>query len=140
MSVSFDNVATLQSATSHQCSRDADGHGVGGRNGYPSDSVKAVLTEKYYVAEPEDHDQTRVEEFDSGEAPCPTSEENDSEEEEADSSDGEGAGATIHNANSLCASRNKLKTLFRPGNGSPSATNVVLVLVGVLVVIRFSIP
>jgi len=96
MSVSFDNVATLQSATSHQCSRDADGHGEGGRNGYPSDSVKAALTEKFYVAEPEDHDRTRVEEFDSGEAPCPTSEGDDSEEEEADSSDGEGVGATLY--------------------------------------------
>jgi len=96
MSVSFDNVATLQSATSHQCSRDADGNGEGGRNGYTSDSVKAVLTEKYYVAEPEDHDRTRVEEFDSGEAPCPTSDEDNSEEEEADSSDDEGAGATVY--------------------------------------------
>jgi len=95
MSVSFDNVATLQSATSHQCSRDADGNGEGGRNGYPSDSMKATLTEKFNVAEPEDHDRTRGEEFDSGEAPCPTSDEDDSDEEEADSSDGEGAGATF---------------------------------------------
>jgi len=94
MSVSFDNVAILQSATSHQCSRDADGNGEGGRNGYSSDSMKATLTEKFNVAEPEDHDRTRVEEFDSGEAPCPTSDEDDSDEEEVDSSDGKGAGAT----------------------------------------------
>jgi len=99
MSVSFDNVATQQSATSHQCSRDADGNGEGCRNGYPSDSVKAALTEKYYVAEPEDHDRTRVEGFDSGEAPGPTSDEDDSDEEEADSSDGENAGATLINRN-----------------------------------------
>jgi len=57
--------------------------------------MKATLTEKFYVAEPEDHDQTRVEEFDSGEAPGPISDENDSDEEETDSSDGEGAGATV---------------------------------------------
>ena len=101
MSVSFDNVATLQSANSHQCSRDADGNGERGRNGYPSDSMKATLTEKFYVAEREDHDQTGAEEFDSGEAPCPTSDEDDSDEEEADSSDGEGAGATFaHNSSS----------------------------------------
>ena len=36
MSVSFDSMQT-QAATSHQCSRDADGDGEGGRNGYPSD-------------------------------------------------------------------------------------------------------
>ena len=59
MSVSFDSAVTLQSATSHQCSRDADGDGEGGRNGYPSDSMKAVLTKKFYVAESEDHDQTK---------------------------------------------------------------------------------
>ena len=94
MSVSFDSAVTQQSATSHQCSRDADGDGEGGRNGYPSDSMKANLTKKFYVAEPEDHDQTRTEEFDSGEAPYPTSDEDDSDEEEADSSDSEGAGAT----------------------------------------------
>jgi len=95
MSVSFANVATLQSATSHQCSRDADGNGEGGRNGYPSDSMKATLTKKYYVAEPGDHDQTEAEEFDPGEAPCPTSDEDYSDDEEADSTDDEGAGATI---------------------------------------------
>jgi len=95
MSVSFDNVATLQSATSHQCSRDADGNGKGGRDGYPSDSMKATLTKKYHVAEPVDHDQTGAEEFDPGEAPCPTSDEDDSDVEEADSTDGEGAGATV---------------------------------------------
>jgi len=60
--------------------------------------MKATLTEKLNVAEPEDHDRTRGEEFDSGEAPCPTSDEDDSDEEEADSSDGEGAGATINYA------------------------------------------
>ena len=54
MSVSFDSAVTLQSATSHQCSRDADGDGEGGRNGYPSDSMKAVLAKKFYVAESED--------------------------------------------------------------------------------------
>ena len=94
MSVSFDNAATLQSATSHQCSCDADGNGEGGRNGYPSDSMKATLTKKFYVAESEDHDQTIAEEFDSEEAPCPTSDEDDNDREEADSTDGEGAGAT----------------------------------------------
>ena len=97
MSVSFDNAVTLQSVTSHQCSRDADGDGEGGRNGYPSDSMKATLTKKYYIAESEDHDQTRVEEFDSEEAPCPTSDEDDNDEEEADCTDGEGAGATFAN-------------------------------------------
>ena len=30
--------------------------------------------------------------------------------------------------------------VYRPGNGSPSATNVVLDLVVLLVVIRFSVP
>ena len=40
MSVSFDSASTLQAATSHQCSRDVDGDGEGGRNGYPSDSKK----------------------------------------------------------------------------------------------------
>jgi len=94
MSVSFDNAATLQSTISHQCSRDADGNGEGGRNGYPSDSMKATLTKKYYVADSDDHNQTKVEEFDSEEAPCPTSDEDDNDEEEADSTDGEGAGAT----------------------------------------------
>ena len=79
MSVSFDSAVTQQSATSHQCSRDADGDGEGGRNGYPSDSMKAVLTKKFYVAESEDHDQTREEEFDSEEAPCPTSDEDDND-------------------------------------------------------------
>jgi len=96
MSVSFDSAVTLQTATSHQCSRDADGDGEGSRNGYPSDSVKAALTrEKYYVAEYEDHDRTGEEAFDSEEVPCPTSDENDDDEGEADSTDGEGAGATI---------------------------------------------
>ena len=56
--------------------------------------MKAVLTKKYYVAESEDHDQTREEEFDSEEAPCPTSDEDDNDEEEVDSMDGEDAGAT----------------------------------------------
>ena len=95
MSVSFDNASTLQATTSHQCSRDADGDGEGGRNGYPSDSMKATLTKKYYVAESEDHGQTRPEEFDSEEAPCPTSDEDDNDEEEADSTDSDGAGATV---------------------------------------------
>jgi len=126
MNTTTTNTPTQQAATSHQCSRDADGNGEGGRNGYPSDSVKAALTrEKYYVAEPEDHDRTRVEEFDSGEAPDPTSDGEDSDEEEVDSSDGEGVGATAVNGprvwNSLPASirdpslsltvfRNSLKT------------------------------
>jgi len=35
-----------------------------------------------------------------------------------------------------------VRVVFEPGNGSPKATNVVVVVlvVGVLVVIRFSIP
>jgi len=87
MSVSCSTASTLQAATSHQCSRDADGDGKGGRNGYPSDSVKAALTrEKLYVDQSEDHDRIEEEVSDSEEAFCPSS--------EADSSDGEGVGAT----------------------------------------------
>jgi len=71
MSVSFDSASTLQAATSHQCSRDADGDGEGGRNGYPSDSAKVTLThKKFYVDASEDHDQTGEEPSDSEEAPC----------------------------------------------------------------------
>jgi len=78
MSVSFDSAVTLQTAISHQCSRDADEDSEGGRNGYPSDSVKAALTrDKCYVAESEDHDRTGEEPFDSEEAPCPTSDGDD---------------------------------------------------------------
>jgi len=92
MSVSFDSESTLQAATSHQCSRDADGDGEGGRNGYPSDSVKAALTrEKYYVDQSEDHDRMEEDTFDSEKAPCPSSD----DESEANNSDGEGVGATI---------------------------------------------
>jgi len=93
MSVSFDSAVTLQSATSHQCSLDADGNGEGGRNGYPSDSMKAALIrEKYYVVPSEDHNQMEEEASDSEEAPCPTSD----SDGEADNTDGEGAGATYH--------------------------------------------
>jgi len=74
MSVSFDSTATLQTATSHQCSRDADGDGEGGRNGYPSDSVEAALIRgELYVVPSEDHDQMEEEASDSEEAPCPSS-------------------------------------------------------------------
>jgi len=52
MSVSFDSMQT-EAATSHQCSRDADGDGEGDRNGYPSVPAEAALTKKkLYV----DHD------------------------------------------------------------------------------------
>jgi len=95
MSVSFDSASTLQAATSHQCSRDADGDGEGGRNGYPSDSAEAALTsKKFYVVQSEDHDRMEEEPFDSEEAPCPTSDDESLDEDEANSSDGEGAGAT----------------------------------------------
>jgi len=86
MSVSFDSASTLQAATSHQCSRNVDGDGEGGRNGYPSDSVEAALIrEKLYVVPSEDHDQMEEEASDSEEASCPSS-----------GTDGEGVGATRH--------------------------------------------
>ena len=87
MSVSFDSALTLQAATSHQCSRDANGDGEGGRNGYPSDSVEAALIRKKFdVDQSEDHDRMEKETFDSEKASCPSS--------EVDSSDGEGVGTT----------------------------------------------
>jgi len=87
MSVSFDKAPTLQAAISHQCSRDADGNGEGGRNGYPSDSVEAALIrDKFDVVPSEDHDQMQEEASDSEETPCTSS-----------GSDGEGVGTTgIH--------------------------------------------
>ena len=92
MNTTTTNTPTQQAATSHQCSRDADGNGEGGRNGYPSDSVKAALTrEKYYVDQSEDHDRMEEDTFDSEKAPCPSSD----DESEANNSDGEGVGATI---------------------------------------------
>jgi len=84
MSVSFNEAPTLQAATSHQCSRDADGGGEGGRNGYPSDSVEAALIrDKFDVVSSEDHDQMQEEASDSEETPCTSSD-----------TDGEGVGAT----------------------------------------------
>jgi len=45
-------------ATSHQCSRDADGDGEGGRSNYPSDPAEVALTKKkFHAAHSEDHDQ-----------------------------------------------------------------------------------
>ena len=74
MSVSFDNASTLQAATSHQCSRDADGDGEGGRNGYPSDSVKAALIrDKFDVVPSGDHDQMQEEASDHEETSCSSS-------------------------------------------------------------------
>jgi len=91
MSVSFDSASTLQAATSHQCSRDADGDGEGGRNGYPYDSVEAALTKKkLHVVQSKDHDRMEEEPSDSEEAPCPTSDYEGLDENEANSSDGEG--------------------------------------------------
>jgi len=87
MSVSFDKASTLQAATSHQCSRDADGDGEGGRNGYPSDSVEAALIrDKLHVVSSEDHDQMQEEVSDSEETPCSSR-----------GTDGEGVGATLSN-------------------------------------------
>jgi len=87
MSVSFNEASTLQAATSHQCSRDADGDGEGGRNGYPSDSVEAALIrDKYDVVSSENHDQMAGETSGSEETPCTSSD-----------TDGEGAGATMTN-------------------------------------------
>ena len=84
MSVSFDNAVTLQSVTSHQCSRDADGDGEGGRNGYPSDSVEAALIrDKLHVVISENHDQMDEVASDSEETPCSSS-----------GTGGEGVGAT----------------------------------------------
>ena len=84
MSVSFDGASTLQAATSHQCSRDADGDGEGGRNGYPSDSVvSALIRDKLHVVSSENHDQIKEEASDSEETPCSSS-----------GPDGEGVGAT----------------------------------------------
>jgi len=86
MSVSFDGASTLQAATSHQCSRDANGDGEGGRNGYPSDSVEAALIrDKLRVVSSENHDQMDEEASDSEETPCSSS-----------GTDGEGVGATEH--------------------------------------------
>jgi len=128
MSVSFDSALTLQAATSHQCSRDANGDGEGGRNGYHSDSAKATLTrEKMYVDDPEDHDQIEEEPSDSEEAPCsinsrtrhrrmekakkrveiqeedddsdPVSDDEGLDVEEADDLNDEGVGATQDNPN-----------------------------------------
>jgi len=88
MSVSFDGASTLQAATSHQCSRDADGDGEGvegGRNGYSSDSVEAALIrDKLHVVPSENHDQMEEEASDSEETPCSSS-----------GTDGEGVGATL---------------------------------------------
>jgi len=67
------------------------GDGEGGRNGYPSDSMKAALIRENYVVPSEDHDQMEEEASDSEEAPCPTSDSDD----EANNTDGEGAGATF---------------------------------------------
>jgi len=53
MSVSFNEASTLQAATSHQCSRDADGDGEGGRNGYPSDSVETALIRPFRESRPD---------------------------------------------------------------------------------------
>jgi len=83
MSVSFDEASTLQAATSHQCSRDADGDGEGGRNGYPSDSVEVALIRDKFDVSSEDHDQMQEEASDSEETPCTSSD-----------TDGEGVGAT----------------------------------------------
>ena len=94
MSVSCSTASTLQTATSHQCSRDADGDGEGGRNGYPSDSMKAALIrDKFYVDPSEDHDRMEEEESDSEDAPCPSSDSDDNEGE-ANVSGGEGGRAT----------------------------------------------
>jgi len=85
MSVSFDKASTLQAATSHQCSRDADCDGEGGRNGYPSDSVEAALIrDKLHVVSSENHDQVDEEASGSEETPCSSS-----------GSDGEGVGTTV---------------------------------------------
>jgi len=85
MSVSVNEASTLQAATTHQCSRDADGDGEGGRNGYPSDSVEAALIrDKFDVVPSEDHDQMHEDAFDSEETPCTSSD-----------TDGEGVGATF---------------------------------------------
>jgi len=85
MSVSFDSALTLQAATSHQCSRDADGDGERGRNGYPSDSAEAALIrDKLHVVTSENHDQMDEEASDSEETPCSSS-----------GTDGEGVGATF---------------------------------------------
>jgi len=85
MSVSFDKASTLQAAISHQCSRDADGDGERGRNGYPSDSVEAALIrDKLHVVPSEDHDQMEEEASDSKETPYSSS-----------GTDSEGVGATV---------------------------------------------
>jgi len=72
MSVSFDSIET-QAATSYRCSRDADGVGEGGRNGYLSDPAEAALTKKKcYVTHSKDHDQMEEEASDA-ETPRPIS-------------------------------------------------------------------
>ena len=84
MSVSFNEAPARQAATSHQCSRDVDGDGEGGRNGYHSDSVEAALIrDKFDVVPSEDHDQMQEEASDSEETPYTSSD-----------TDGEGVGAT----------------------------------------------
>jgi len=92
MSVSFDSASTLQAATSHQCSHDADGDGEGGRNGYPSDSVEAALIrDKLDVVSSENHDQMEGEASGSEETPYSSS-----------GSDGEGVGSTCQCLQCLC--------------------------------------
>jgi len=71
MSASISSMQT-QAVATHQCSRDTNGDGEGGRSNYPSDPQQAAFIKKKYVAHSEDHDQMEEEASDS-EAPRPIS-------------------------------------------------------------------